>query len=283
MKAIAIFVLAGAVWVGIHQQVNAWPTIRSSETKTYDLRSDGSVAVDDSSGDVKVTGWNSDRVELTVIKTAWSSEDLHRLDTRVDSRSDRFAIAARYPSRCMNCDVSLQLKVPARAHVTIETSSGDVSVKSIAGPARVDSGSGDVSIKDVGGEVHVHASSGDVTLDAIGSPIEAYTSSGDINAHRLVADANLAASSGALNADYEHFAGVRLIRMESSSGDVSLTVPRGVGFMLEATTNSGTIDSNLHLPVSERDAGAQVAAQVGSGKTSVQLHATSGDIAITMR
>jgi DUF4097 and DUF4098 domain-containing protein YvlB len=283
MKPFAVFVAAAFALFVMRAQVQAWPSVKDVDTKTYDLSSDGLVAVDDSSGDVTVTGWDQDRVEVTTTKSSWSSDDLHRLTTRVDPQPDHIAIAAEIPSHCMNCDVSFVIRVPSRAHVTIATSSGDVHVRSVAGPARIDSASGDLTMKDIGGEIHVRSSSGAISLSGASSSVEAFTSSGDIEAKGLSADVNLVASSGSLDAEFTSFEAVHLVRMESSSGDISLTVPRGVGFKVEATTSSGSIDSNLHLPIRDLNSGAAVVAQVGDGKASVQLRATSGDIGITMR
>jgi len=283
MKTFSVFIAAAFALFVLRGQVQAWPSVKDVDTKTYDLTSGGAVSVDDASGDVTVTGWDQDRVEVITKRSAWSTEDLHRLGTDVDAHADRFSIAAVFPSHCMNCDVSFEIRVPSGAHVTIETASGDVNVTSVDGPTRIDSSSGDVTLKDIGGAVHVHSSSGGVDLDRIRGSLDAYTSSGDIDAHRLAGDVNLVASSGSVDAEFSSFSAVRLVRMESSSGDISLTVPRGVGFKVEATTTSGSIDSNLRLPIQEHDAGADVVAQVGDGKASVQLRATSGDIGITMR
>ena len=283
MKTFAVFIAAAFALIVLRGQVQAWPSVRHVDTKTYDLTSDGTVAVDDTSGDVTVTGWDQDRVEVTTKKSSWSSDDLRRLDTNVDAHADRFSIAAVFPSDCMNCDVSFVIRVPSRAHVTVETASGDVTITSVSGPSRVDSSSGDVTLKDIGGAVHIHSSSGGVSLDGIRSSLDAYTSSGDIDARRLAGDVNLVASSGSVDAEFSSFDAVHIVRMESSSGDLSLTVPRGVGFKVDATTRSGSIDSNLRLPIQEHDSGADVVAQVGDGKASVQMRATSGDIGITMR
>ena len=283
MRALAILAVVAIAGLAFAQRVQAWPPVRSVDTRTYDLAGNAAVEIGDVNGDVAVSGWDEDKVEVTTTKRAWSNDDLQRLDTRVDAHSDRFSVAAMVPSPCWNCDVALKLRVPMHAHITIDTSSGDVSVSSLAGPARVESSSGDVAMRDVGGEVHAHTSSGDITLDGIGSSVDAFASSGDIKAKRLSADVNLVASSGSVSADFVRFDAVHAVRMESSSGDVALTVPRGVGFTLQATTSSGSIDSNLDLPVHERDSGADVSAKVGDGKASVQLRATSGDIAVTMR
>ena len=76
---------------------------------------------------------------------------------------------------------------------------------------------------------------------------------------------------------------MRAVRVESTSGDIKITVPHGAGFKIQATTRSGSIDSNLDLPIREHDSGADVFAQVGNGKASVQMSASSGDIGVNMR
>jgi DUF4097 and DUF4098 domain-containing protein YvlB len=283
VKTLFVLGFVGLAACVFFQKAQAWPAVRSVDTTSYNLANDSSIAVDDSSGDVHIVGWNSDRIQVTTTKTSWSDDDLRRLGTRIDAHPDRFSIAAVYPSHCLNCDVSLKIWVPSRAHVTIETSSGDVTVESLGGPARVDSSIGDVTLKDVAGEVHVHASSGAVTLDGISSSADVFASSGDIEAKRLVADVNLVTSSGSVTAAFARFDAVRSVRMESTSGDISLTVPHGAGFKIQATTRSGSIDSNLDLPVREHDSGADVWAQVGDGKASVQMSASSGDIEVKTR
>jgi len=283
VKPFVVILVAAFALSAFWKQSWAWPGVKSVDTKTYDLTSDGSVSVDDSSGDVTVSGWDQDHVEVTTRKSAWSNDDLNNLGSTVDAKSDRIAIAAQFPRHCMNCDVSFQIRVPMHAHVSIVTASGDVRVSSVSGPARINSSSGDVTLKNLGGAVQTHSSSGDLDIDGMSAALDGYTSSGDIKAIDLSGDTDLVASSGSVDASFSDFSRVHAVRLQSSSGDISLTVPRGVGFKIDATTASGSIDSNLRLPIHEGDAGADVVAQVGDGKATVELRATSGDIGITMR
>src|SRR5262245_46811761 len=124
MKTVAASVVFALAILCIAQQARAWPGERRVDTKTYSSNADATVAVRDASGDVTVTGWDQDRIEVTTTRSAWSADDLNRLDTRVDSHADRFSVVTEYPNLCFSCDISLRLRVPARAHVTIETSSG---------------------------------------------------------------------------------------------------------------------------------------------------------------
>lgn len=281
MKPIAVIALVAIVFLA-SRAAHAWPTVRHVDTKSYDVDPDVNFVVEDSSGQVSVTGWASDRVEIVATKTAGSQADLDQLDTGVDAHGDHLSVIAKYPDRCSNCDISLRIRVPARAHVTIDSASGDIGVASIDGPVRAQTASGDVSIQQVNGEVHAHTSSGDIELKRITSAIDASTASGDIAATDIASDAKLVAMSGSVSAQYALLDNVSNIHLESTSGDVSLVVPRGAGFKVAAETRSGSIDSNLDLPIDERAAGAYVSAQVGTGKANVRLIALSGDIDITM-
>jgi DUF4097 and DUF4098 domain-containing protein YvlB len=122
-----------------------------------------------------------------------------------------------------------------------------------------------------------------VSLRGCTGAIEAVTSSGDIDLRGAAGDADVVTSSGTVHLDYARFDAVRTVRAESSSGDIDLVLPRGAGLRLEASTSSGSIDTNLRLPIRERDSGADVAAQIGSGHAFAQLSTSSGDVSVTMR
>jgi DUF4097 and DUF4098 domain-containing protein YvlB len=280
MLLAGLFVVAA---VALAKPSWAWPDVHATDTTSYPIAGNAVIAVDDPSGDVRITGWSENRVEVVTTRTSWSSDDLKRMSTTVDARHDRLALGVQIPHGCLNCDISFSIRAPKGVHVAIETASGDIKVTAIDGPVHADSSSGGVEIRDAHGEVHVHASSGDITLDHISSIVDAVTSSGDIKATGLASDTDLRAASGSLTADFSSFGDVHHVWLESSSGDITFVVPRGTGFRLDADTTSGSIDSNLALPIRERDSGASVGAQVGKGSTTVQLRATSGDISVKMR
>jgi DUF4097 and DUF4098 domain-containing protein YvlB len=283
MKAFAALAVAVVVFGASASRAGAWPQQTQTDTKTYEVAGDAQIAVDATEADVTVRGWSADKVELVTKRSAWSSDDLSRLTTTVDAQSDHVSVSEDAPLRCDNCGISYELRVPAGAHVTISTASGDVDVRGIGGPVRVDASSGDVEIHQIGGQVFARTTSGDISVSDLASALEAYSSSGDIQAKDLTTDTALVTDSGSIEAYFDRFSSVHQVRMKSSSGDVSLTVPRGSGFAIDASTSSGSMDSNLQLPIAERDSGAAVHAQVGSGKTMVQLATSSGDIDVTMR
>lgn len=283
MRAFAALALAVVVLGAFATRALAWPQQTQTDTKTYDVNADVQVAVDATEGDVTVRGWDSDKVELVTKRSAWSSDDLAALGSSVDAQADHVSVSENKPLHCDNCGMSFELHVPTGAHVTISTASGDVDVRGIGGPVRVDTASGGLEIHEIGGQVFARTGSGDIDVSSLASSLEAYSASGDIEAKELTADTALVTDSGSIDAEFDRWSSVRQVRLKSSSGDVSITVPRGAGFAIDASTSSGSMNSNLRLPIDDHDAGARVRAQVGTGKTTVQLASSSGDIDVTMR
>jgi len=264
MKAMALALLV-ILFAGMSSHAAyAWPMQQRVDTQTYAVTEDVDVVVDGADADVTVTGWDSDRVEVVTKRSAWSDDDLNSLGASIEPHGDHVLVAARSGSDCMGCSLSIDVRVPAGAHVTVATASGDVSVH------------------DAGGEVHAHSTSGDISVRNASSALEAFASSGDIDAKGLSADVDLVAGSGSITAAFAQFAHVKHVRAQSSSGDVSIVVPRGASFGI-ASTRSGSIDSNLRLPIHDFDSGADVSAKVGDGAATVELESNSGDIDVTMR
>src|SRR5437016_7135276 len=88
MKTVAAFIIFAVGSLSLAPAAGAWPNEHQVDTKTYDSNADAVVAIQDASGDVTVTGWDKNRIEVTTTKTAWSTEDLNRLGTHVDPRSE---------------------------------------------------------------------------------------------------------------------------------------------------------------------------------------------------
>src|SRR5579864_1199724 len=117
MKKVGAAALVLVLWLGLGRASSAWPDVREVDHKTYVLSAAGDVAVENSSGDVEVIGWDRNEVDLTATKTAWSHDDLSRMQAVVNATPTGFGVRAVYPNDCSNCDLSLVLRVPRGARV----------------------------------------------------------------------------------------------------------------------------------------------------------------------
>lgn len=144
----------------------------------------------------------------------------------------------------------------------VDTGSGDVTVARLTGDGRVGTGSGDVRLERVEGRrVAVHTGSGAVTLDRVSGSIEAETGSGDV------------ALSGDLT-------GLKRMRINTSSGEVHVSVGRNVPMKIRAKTTSGDLDVDLpDVRTIERREHLFVA-EVAGGGADVRIDTTSGNVRI---
>jgi len=257
-----------------------WDVVRSQTTASYPIPAGGVLQVSDSSGDVYVTGGSGSTLDVTVKKSAKNHDDLNALSGNVTAAPAGVSITTDYPNECDNCDVSYEIRVPRGVKVVVDDDSGDVHVTGTDGLINISSSSGDVRLEDDSGAVNVDESSGDVRLIDVTGSARVKSSSGAIDASGLTKNVDFYAASGDVTAKFASFDDVTTVRMRTASGSLTLDVPRNFSARITATTDSGSLDSNLKLPIQDHDSGSDLSVAVGSGKTTVNLVAASGDISI---
>lgn len=146
----------------------------------------------------------------------------------------------------------------------VTAGSGDVRIASL-GTGRVTTGSGDAAIGTVADSLHLRTGSGD---GAVGSAarLTATTGSGSLVVERVDGELSASGAQGDVSV-WRAEQGVLSIR--STSGDVTVGVPRGTAALMDVATQSGRIRSALEA--CERAADDE-------RRLELHLHTTSGDI-----
>lgn len=219
-------------------------------TSSGDIRAEnveGAVSTQSSSGDVTLTGL-SDAGDLEVKAI---SGNLTLRDVTADS-------------------------------LTAHTSSGKIQVEEATLDRRLDleNSSGDVTAVGVRATFCRLASvSGDLTLDGCNGPLDLQTCSGAIEVRNATkVELALGTTSGKI-----HFSGSLHTRgehrVESTSGDVHLVLPADAAFDLDVETDSGDIQTDFAVTMTEFDK-RHVAGQVNGGGPSLRINTSSGDITL---
>lgn len=187
--------------------------------QTYDLAANGTVSVYNTSGNIRITSWNENRIKVDAVKHGRREENLARVRIEVNPQPDHVEIRAVYPNgvnwRGGGVSVDFDLKVPRTASISpansnsgdiaitgpveraiARTSSGNITVTDIKDTASLTATSGGITATRVGGELRANASSGDLTINEVGSRLIAQTSSGSIHATQIRDDATATVSSG---------------------------------------------------------------------------------------
>jgi DUF4097 and DUF4098 domain-containing protein YvlB len=167
-----------------------------------------------------------------------------------------------------HCESSFVVRIPAGTPVSVDTRSGDVRASDLSGPVHIDAGSGDLVLSGLSGGTTAKVSSGDIEASRLGGRLILETSSGDVDGAGLsaaVIDAR--ATSGDVFLDVA--AVPKRVTVASSSGDVTISVPRngGEGYDAQVATSSG--DPQLGV-TNNPDSSRSLSAVTSSGDAAIR-------------
>lgn len=139
------------------------------------------------------------------------------------------------------CRVDQRVELPSHTEVEVRSGSGAVRVERAEAPVTVHNGSGTIELVRPGGVVHAQTGSGDITVDRATDDLTLGTSSGKIAAKDLTVR-RLEATTGSGSVDATFREPPDDVVLESGSGDLELTVPKGAYAVDTHTSGGGSIE-----------------------------------------
>lgn len=283
------------------------------ETRVIPLGAVGFLELKTVSGDITVIAGNGRDVHLEIVRRARArtSDDAQRAlaaaTVVVDHQGGRASVTTVYRGdRRMagRVEVALIATVPAGTRLSATSLAGNLLVRNVKGEVEAALTSGSIQLVNAGHVSSARTISGDITLSDVTSRagLKVATVSGSIIADRIEADhveldaatgtivarnvsANRVTSrtlSGAIEYEGRFVRGGRY-EFQSHSGKVQVT-GRGSGFILQASSFSGTIQPSATLALKAVTASPQsLRATVGDGSATVAITTFSGHIAIARR
>ena len=128
--------------------------------------------------------------------------------------------------------------------VTVRTASGDVRLDTVRGELQVKTASGDVWLDGAEADASVATVSGDVELGRVAGALTARTVSGSVKVGAVARALGVSTTSGDVQVGS---VGNGDVRVQSVSGDVRIGIGRGTRVWVDATSLSGTLESELGL------------------------------------
>ncbi|MGH9660519.1 MAG: DUF4097 family beta strand repeat-containing protein, partial [Bryobacteraceae bacterium] len=209
--------------------------------KTYPLAAGGRVAVSNVNGDIRVTAWDKNEVDLVAVKRARSKDKLDECQITIDASADSVVVRTRYPSDRTNQNsarVSYTLRVPRAARLS--------------------------SIDTVNGTVAIEGVTGDV---------KASTVNGDATARGLAAETRLSTVNGRLEALYDRLPAGKAVDLGSVNGAIVLSLPPDASADLSVSSVNGGFRNDFGLPTSHGPRpGRNFSGTIGRGGSRVKLH-----------
>jgi hypothetical protein len=258
-------------------------------TKTVRVGSTGEVDISNISGDIVIARGGGDNVVIEVVKTGRGAtaeearQALQLVEVDILERAGRVEVRSRYPRsddmrrrnrRNINVNVAYNVTAPERARITVNTVSGDVSVRDIKGDLTLESISGNLLIANAGRVPKASTASGNVEItDTTGEGMmDASSISGTVLLRNVKArQLDVGSISGDVVIDHVT---CERIDAESISGDIKLSGPLVRGGRYDLGSHSGEVNVAF-----SGDVGFEIEASSFSGviRTDLQLKLTSGD------
>lgn len=270
----------------------------------HDAAPDAQIVIRNIKGEVRVTGWNQNRVQVDGTlgdgaKPLQISGNAHALDIRVEpsgTHSSWFGFSSDNEMGPTVLDVHVPHAAALQVHVVsaavnvtgvdgrslgVNTVSGRAHLDVHAGAVKVDSVSGDVDLEGSANGLDVQTVSGNVQAATLNGNLTAQTVSGDLLLNGNALDrVNLGTVSGTLQLDAA-LAPAANWKIDSMSGDVRLSLPASTSAQIKADTFSGDLRSDFGKPYgSEHGPGEHLGAKLGNGNGDIVINTFSGDVHI---
>jgi Putative adhesin len=137
------------------------------------------------------------------------------------------------------CSFSFHAVLPAGKRAVLSEGSGNLALRGLTGPVIAGSGSGDVQANLLTGTANLQTGSGNITGGALSGPkVTLRAGSGNIAIDSLES-LDVVVTDGSGNIDLTFTKVPTRVKVSNSSGNVSVVLPRGVRYQVNATTDSG--------------------------------------------
>lgn len=247
---LATLVLVAGLTLSACSEMGAFEK-RQEISKTFDIKSGGSITVENTNGSITAEGWDQDKVEVVAIKTAHgydnrdAEENLNRLEVVFDTSGNNLRIETRYPHRMgFGGGVQYTLRVPRKIGLDLRSTNGHVEAGDVEGQIRLGTTNGSIKAENIGGSLRGSTTNGKIT------------------------------------ATFTRYAGDG-IRLSTTNGSVQLSLPDDVDANLSAHTTNGSVRTDFPITTQGVLGKHSLEGKLGKGGPVIELRTTNGSISIT--
>jgi len=264
--------------------------------KTFTVQPDGDLVIDADEGEVSVLGTDSNQVSVQVIMTGDQERiDKYHVDfkqegntVRIEGRENRRHFRM-FDDRSLR--VRFEVKVPKKFNLDLQTSGGDLVIKTlnghvvgttsggnleltdIDGKVKLETSGGDIDVLNMNGDVVLTTSGGNIVAESVTGDFEVGTSGGNIRMKKI--DAKLRAETSGGNIEVA-MATNKGISLETSGGNVIVKLPRSIAGEIDASATGGDVDCDLQYSGKIKD--GDMHGTINGGGNLIKASTSGGNI-----
>jgi len=230
-------------------------TAKLERHEVFETSGPGTVRVTTASGDVTIGASESNVIEVTLsvkdpsfqrmLDEAVIEFDRQKNSLVVRTRTHENFNAMRSPwFEFGGSDPDVHIALPEGSSVEVMTASGDTEIIGGLAKATVTSASGNVSVADEVGVLEMKTASGDVTTATVRESLTCHSASGNVRCDGAGTITKIRTASGSVRLSVEVPSD---ISVRTVSGNVAVSVARGLEVDVDATSISGRLSSTMPL------------------------------------
>lgn len=268
--------------------------------RVFDVKPGGELILQTDAGNVTVEPWEKNQVAV-VVEMSGDEDQLSRFRVEFSSDDSTVSIIGKQRGRFFrwhwqSSDIVYHVKVPSKFRPKINTAGGDVSIKGVEGNVRCETSGGtlklssivgdtygetsggDVIVRNVIGDVQGHTSGGNVKVDSVLGSVKVTTSGGDVVLLRI--NGRIFGETSGGNIEARLVGQNRGVHLETSGGNVSVYLQKGVSANLQASTSGGSVKCDLPVMVLGKISEDELHGKINGGGELIELSTSGGNINI---
>ena len=207
-----------------------------------------------------------------------------KVEVEIKQVDNRIEIMADYPEsvfsfgRGPSAIVRFEISTPRKSNVDAHAVDGSIEVTGLEGRLQLKTVDGDLEVRTCLGEISAHTVDGDLELEDIGGNIEARTTDGDMRVDGALHAVQIKTTDGDLVLRVQP--GSKMEQewsVESTDGNIRLTLPDDFAANLEIRANDGEITTQFPVTVPKMSEG-RFSGELNGGGPKLSIRSSDGDI-----
>jgi len=204
--------------------------------ETFKVNKNGTLKVEISSGDIRLSVWDRDEVRVIYDDDSYSTrikQSGNNINITSDDNSDLdISIPSEYNLNLNTSGGDVNVQGNIKGTIKINTSGGDITVKSVSGNISVNTAGGDIFCENIQGEAMLNSSGGDINVGMVSGTCKINTGGGDIHVDYISESLSITTGggnikSGPVGGDAKIITGGGNVTLEKVSGVLSVTTGGG--------------------------------------------------------
>jgi DUF4097 and DUF4098 domain-containing protein YvlB len=239
-------------------------------------------------GSITIRGEQTDQIRVQAVITgrAATSQEARRIAEETSLQWQEagsvLTLSIRKPElpKPDSVSVSLDIALPKQMALNLKSTNGAILAVGIERDVIARTTNGRIELQQIGGRAEVSSTNGSILAGLVAGDLACTTTNGKIACTGLVGNLNASTTNGSVEAGYEPSAPAdRSIRIHSTNGSVTVTLPSSFAGQAEASTSNGKLICDRPVTVSGR-IDKHLSGTIGQGSGRLVLKTTNGSIHI---